>query len=270
VYLKPHNSSGTGFEVLNAAVLPFAAGATGPLDFDIDPDFHETGRAWVGYETPCGWGVRGRYWQYDHQDTDATTIVAGTPVLGLVVGVLSTGVVFHSWDVQTADLEFFDHVEVCGWEATWAAGIRYVEYEEERGIIGLTGALPLTFTSLKYFSGFGPTFALDFRRQLGRNLGVYANFRSSILMDDETNALNVNVGGIIVVLQEEQLNVAKNILETQIGAEYSVPMCGGGYYFARVGLEWQYWNDFGVPSTGVLIDETSGFAGFVASVGINR
>jgi hypothetical protein len=109
---------------------------------------------------------------------------------------------------------------------------------------------------------------------LTSNIGVFANARGSMLMGDETNLLNVSVvvgtATVAVAINEVQKNDVKFIFETQAGAEYILPICGGGYYFARAGVEMQYWDNFGVSPTGLLFDESSGFGGLFAAVGIQR
>jgi hypothetical protein len=64
LYLTPFNSEGTGF-VVGGATIP------------VDPEFEITGRGAAGWQLADGFGVRARYWEFDHPEHNAVAIAAG-------------------------------------------------------------------------------------------------------------------------------------------------------------------------------------------------
>jgi hypothetical protein len=166
------------------------------------------------------------------------------------------------------DVEVIDSTRLgCYWDATWSLGFRYVEYEEVRGV-----AVPGLFSiaAEKQFSGIGTTGSFELRRPVTNALNLFGNTRASILMDDDDNSLTIGLGPGAIVITERQANDVKFIFETQMGLEWAQPTYSGGCYFARVGVEMQYWNNFGVSPISLLFDESAGFGGFFASVGLSR
>ena len=87
-----------------------------------------------------------------------------------------------------------------------------------------------------------------------------------MLYGDEKTSRNI---GPTVLFQENERNDVKYMYEAQAGAEYLMPICGGGSYFARGGFEVQYWDNFGVNQ--FARDGASiGFTGFFVSAGMLR
>jgi hypothetical protein len=258
LYLTPFNSEGTGVNLgVGGGVIP------------VDPEFEIAGRAAAGWQLADGFGVRARYWEFDHPELNAVAVAAG-PLAGFA------GTAFNNWDAWVADLEAFDATDFGGWSITWSAGFRYVEYVEERGVVGAIAAAPTLFQVGKRFDGIGLTNGIEFRRTVLLNAGAFAKLRGSVLVGDEVDTVDaIGVGAILGIgdgtVATEQINVIKFIYEAQAGVEYVVPGFFGGYLFGRAGAEVQYWDNFGASTATVgLFDASSGFAGFFASAGVAR
>jgi hypothetical protein len=275
-YLKPHNSSGTGFSTTAVAVaLPLLgiAGRTTLLDFPIDPEFEATMRLSAGWQLADGFGVRGHFWEFDHSFTEGAVFPGGALIGGIPVGGAAVNV-FHNWDTFYFDLEAFDATDFGGWAITWSGGVRYTSYNEERGLSPVAG-VPVLLQLTKTMEDIGLTSSVEFRRKVTCNLGVFTNARASFLMGDEVNTLTVIVtttapGFGPIGLVNEQRNDIKFIYETQIGAEYTRPMGCGAFFFARAGAEMQYWDNLGTSTLAPFFDESTAFAGLFASVGLMR
>jgi hypothetical protein len=262
VYLKPHNSGGTGVSALALGVDPLVSLA-------IDPDFEPTARYAAGWQLADGFGVRGRFWEFDHDADEEATLDAGTEIGGEILAADTTVSIFHDWDLYYIDLEVFDSTDFGGWAITWSAGVRYISYQEERGLTPVEGT-SVDFVQTKSIDDFGLTSSVEFRRKVLHCLGVFANARASFLMGDEENTLDLVVGGVTVAsIEEEQSNDIKYIYEAQFGAEYTTPLGGGSFIFARVGLEMQFWDNFGNAAL-ITSDESTGFAGAFAAAGLMR
>jgi hypothetical protein len=279
-FLKPHNSSGTGFNsAIDAGLFSTITGAS--LSFDIDPDYEASGRFTVGWQACGGLGVRGRFWDYDHAFDGTAAVDVGTALffptgqtMALTAGLPIT--IGHSWDTSVIDLEVFDTARLgCYWDVTWSAGFRYVEYREVSNLaINVTGTA-VNLAQVKDFDGIGMTTALELRRPVFGCLDFFTNARWSILMGDEEDTLSASAvigttAPVAVTLTETQKNDVKFIFEMQVGAQYVVPLCGNGDFFVRAGAEMQYWDGFGVSPTTLLFDESAGFGGLFVAIGVNR
>ena len=88
-------------------------------------------------------------------------------------------------------------------------------------------------------------------------------------MGDENNKKAI----MGVVALDTQLDDVKYMYEAQAGAEYIMPICGGGWYFARAGFEVQYWDGFGVDNQFAgppSVNNSVGFGGFFFAAGLAR
>jgi len=236
----------------------------------INPDLDATWRAWVGYQFCNGLGVRGRYWEFENENFEGLN-----PAIG------GADRVFHNWDTWAVDIEIIDSTKLgCHWDMTFGIGYRYVEYEESVGAsVTATGAL--TQALRKEFTGHGLTASAEIRRQICHHFAAFANFRGSALFGDEDyfRPGTATDTGITTVLQR-QFNDFKFICEVQAGLEVNLPICCGGYYYARGGLELQHWESFGLDASDarapgaavgfVDTDTNIGFAGFMVELGLRR
>lgn len=266
-YLKAHNSSGTGPTGIFAAADDDASIA------EIDPSYDFAPRLWVGYGRCDGLGARLRYWEFDHSYDVA--IPDANPF-----GTAFEG--FHGWDTWVADIEVTDSTVLgCHWDVTWSAGFRYVDFFEN---VGLRDAGAAALLLSKQITGIGLTASLELRRRVNCNIGLFSSVRGSAIYGDEDTRLYANIGNLNDFGRfETERNDVKFLWEAQLGGEYILPICGGGYYFLRAGAEVQYWGGFGVDQDAFGIDDSDdelvpslpgdaavGFAGLFVSAGIQR
>jgi hypothetical protein len=122
-----------------------ALGAPGSFDYEIAP------RIELGYVRDDGFGVRGRFWWFDH---------SASSTIGNAIEV----------DTYSVDGEFFQIIDVCN--ATTldiAGGVRYLNFDQTAAL-GIGGLPP----NVSHFDGFGLTTALAMRKQ-ALNGNLYAN-----------------------------------------------------------------------------------------------
>ena len=72
-----------------------------------------------------------------------------------------------------------------------------------------------------------------------------ANARASLLFGVQTVEPSQNIALPPRLLRDSF--DTRFIFESQFGASYEHPLCGGGFWYLRGGYEVQHWNDFVVP-----------------------
>lgn len=233
-FLKPHNSMG------NRGV----SGAPVEFGYEMAP------RITAGYQGSDGLGWRVRYWEFNHT---ATVNIGG--------GVTDS----QNYDTYVLDLEFVDSMSLgCYWDATFFAGFRYVEFDEERAARAANGVI-LGFNSFDT-AGYGLTVGGELRRCIGNNLAGFVNVRSSVIMGDESEySFPVGPGNVI----DNELDNIYYMWEAQAGVQWTQELEMGGYLFARVAGEVQFWDNF-VGEPGFDGGESVGFGGLSIATGIIR
>jgi hypothetical protein len=268
LWLRPVNSEGVA--PLFDAVIDLVNGLGIPGVTLNEPEFsyEPAWRLWLGYEFAGGFGVRTRYFQFDHTAAATTVFPAGAGVTPLN---LAYGLETHVFDLELTDaLRLGDK-----WDLLLSAGYRYVEYREANTadvtIVGLTPIISATgFESQSY----GMTIGGELRRALGQRFALFGSARGSILFgkEDEVFVLGIPLlAGLIGTgdLTEREDDNVKSILEFQVGGQWQYEFGNGSLLFVRGSVESQIWDNFsGVP---ILNSSAStGFFGFGIGVGIAR
>jgi hypothetical protein len=160
----------------------------------------------LGCDNCTGVGIRMRYWFYNHgHDVESPT--KGPDTL--------------SFDMDVADLEMTLRGEFCYWDLMVSGGVRY-------GRLAI-GWIP--FESHTYFEGFGPTVALEARRQAPcRGLYLVGNLRSSMLMGRIANP------DFLLLTPTEIEDEITLVLENQLGVGWT-----RGVVNLRAVWETQFW-----------------------------
>ncbi|MBL8796694.1 MAG: hypothetical protein JNM56_22520 [Planctomycetia bacterium] len=267
LWLRPVNSEGVAplFDTVIDLVNTLAAGAVviNEPEFSYEPAW----RLWLGYQFDNGFGVRARYFQFDHNasaSSDLSGVLGGAPPLTLSYGL----------ETHVFDLELTDTIRVADkWDLLLSAGYRYVEYRENNTATITDGvnaiSLGLGFESQSY----GMTIGGELRRALGQRFALFGSARGSVLFGKEDQIINVGltvppIAGTIDLTEREDDNV-KSIIEFQVGGQWQYELSRGGLLFVRGSVESQIWDNF----TGVPIlnsSASSGFFGFGLAVGITR
>jgi len=228
------------------------------LQFNYDPSYRLT----AGYQGSDGLGVRLRYWEFNHTASAPDQTAPATQTDSV------------NYDTYAIDLEFIDSMSLgCYWDATFFAGFRYVEWDEERvSRVNATGLIQNgdNFDNAAY----GLTTGGELRRCIGNGLALYVNNRVSVLFGDASEfTANTGTGGLWVPTPNYTAGTVNDCLyyiyEAQAGAQWTNELQAGGYLYVRSGVEVQYWNNFtGEP----FFDhgEAWGLGGFTFSAGVIR
>jgi hypothetical protein len=262
---------------LGGTVLPATS-----IDFEPDFDFEFSPRVWAGYKGAAGFGVRGRWWYYDHSgggNFDIEDLPEGDPVdLDGDLGVDDALALSLRSDLlmNVIDLEGTQDGQFHNWDFQVAGGVRYarIDYDQIGTIMGtFDGDLdPPGFThellALSEFSGIGPTIGFYGRRPLmfADGLAFLVGLRVAFLFGD-SEASFVDEDVVASFPDAVKFEDSVQAWEAQIGFEYSRQLASGARLFGGAYLEGQVW-EWGFP-TGITGDDL-GFFGPTVTVGIAR
>jgi hypothetical protein len=288
--VKPHWDNNPAFRA------DFAPG-NNIRNFDFDYDMEIAPLGWIGYVGCTGFGVRARWWEFDHssfhvQGLDplgaAPFIVAGGPGvpgggrlgLGLLGGTqahFQSNLNFDVWD-----LEATQSVNVGCWTMVGSAGVRYLHIVQKYNALVINGVAGSTeeLVSSHNFDGWGPTISLEGRRAVGcSGLSLYGNARGSVLFgeslyDGVYRNLTALGGGPFATQTLISSWAPVSIAELELGADYSMNM-GCSTFFARAGLVGQLWQGVGNASlsspafNGEVDRSNMGLFGIRTEIGVN-
>ncbi|MCA9155041.1 MAG: hypothetical protein KDA55_17480 [Planctomycetales bacterium] len=210
------------YAAVEIAVLEAHIGTVRVAGANLTPDFdyEATPRVIIGYENVYGFGVRARYFDYDHA-------ASGVSIIGGLVGGLTLGL-----EVEAIDLEATQRTEFCSWDMTVAGGLRYGKLGAAIDVPGLGVAAT--------FEGVGPTVALEARRFAGNSgIALFGKTRASLLYGDN----NITGTGAAAIINAVNPSVEEQLLqvwEISLGAEYAW-QAGNAEAFLAVALEAQAW-----------------------------
>lgn len=252
VWYKPHLKNPVAVAFNNVGVVD---GPITQLD-DYDWDHELTPRGVVGFETACGIGARGAYWQFDHDGdrdrlvvSDATTVgfnLFDTTGLFLDAAPGDTIQAVHGLEMHTIDFELTRRFRTDVANLLVAGGVRWARVAQFTGVQITGGAAPDQLLTLEQeLETLGPTIALEAivpTRFTG--LRLYADTRGSVLpgRKDLVFVQDINTGapGLTNALSTDDLHSYVGIIEIAIGVEYA-----RGIFFTRAGWEGQLWLNSG-------------------------
>jgi hypothetical protein len=239
--------------------------------------------AWLAYTREDGWGVRGRWYNFDG-DSNVSAVHDGSAGLTLIfpdpLGVIGTPTVTteSTFDIQSNlrldvwDLEATKSLQSGPWTLLVAAGVRYAHMSQDYNFVGVETATGDTATlrSGHNFNGIGPSFALESRRALGGNgLALYGNARGAVLFGTAKQTAFFALADAAGVVTASALNTAQQsdvlpVGELEVGLEYGRQM-GHVRVFAQAGFVGQVWWGAGNASNTAIFgsSDNSSNLGFV-------
>ena len=182
------------------------------LGFGVEFNLEYSPRVTFGYVDPDGFGIRTRWWHYDHASD------ANDPAMGHL------GV-----DTYNIDFEFFQEVNLsCATTVELFAGLRYNDFDENT----INRAIVLNVNS----SAYGGIFGTQVNRTTLCGGSLFARVRAAVLMDD----------GIVIDAADgvlHRLDVTQGMTEIAMGLEYS-SCIGHALLTTSLAAEWQNWYNF--------------------------
>lgn len=223
-------------------------------------DLEVSTRVWLSYVGESGFGVRTRWFQYEH------TLQAGT---GFAPDDDFPAEGRNHLKVYAVDLEFMQQFELGCWTTNAGAGIRAGGVTRRNTVDIVDANLILTQTSR--FEGIGPSVFAEFKRPIaGSGFSMIANARGTVLFGDTTWGDDF----LVEPISGRSDNVV-GVGEMQLGFEYRRPIGYGAIGFVQCLWEGQVWSE----ASAISVDQVQrvhgerdhlGLAGIALSFGISR
>ena len=259
VWIRPSFEENTAFVVDPPPNDNFVT----PFDYSYDV----TPRIWLGYNSVCGLGIRGRYWEYDQEADVASLLVTSSSPLAFVevsragnnltrsafAGVGETITAKHSLEMQVFDLEATKQLHPGGMTMMLGLGLRYAKIDQNfrATVTTSSGVIDELVDHSHGFEGFGPTASLEILHPLCNpccGLSAYGAIRGSVLFGDASqDILEIKGAGATVGRDRYRGDELLSIGEIEIGLQYALAFCYRTQAFVRVGYEGQIWWDAGGP-----------------------
>ncbi len=251
-----------------------------PFDYDnsLSP------RAWLGWQTCRGTGVRGSYFRFSDEPDGVmvTAVVGATPVFVNVFGAGSnltrsananvgeTLSVHHELTLQAYDIEATQQVCWGTTQAMFGMGVRIADMDQL--LLGEvhdgTNVMQQAVRNQLEFQGAGPTASLWMTRAIAcSRFSFYSNLRGAFLIGETDQRIYEMRNAGMIELEDRAIHreIITNA-ECSVGLQFGqslTPRCGA---FLRVGYEAQIWLDAGGP---VNSDSTIGLDGVAFALGLS-
>ncbi|MBY0523269.1 MAG: hypothetical protein K2R98_07715 [Gemmataceae bacterium] len=220
---------------------------------DISHHMEAAPLIWLGYIGEGGLGVRARWWYFREgveqsatgtSGTNGVQVISAAPLgLSLITATGGTGpssmVATSKLQLQVFDFDTLCRVSACKWDLLFAGGLRLASLDQTYN--AYTGGEALLSSSI--FSGVGPTFAAEARRNLGdTGLSLYGSARGSIIFGSGHQTATIPDRNLVA---QDHRNIGMPVAEAELGVEYSRSM-GTSRFFGQLALVGQEW--FGAGS----------------------
>lgn len=266
------------FESNPAFLVSGAAGnVTRQVEFDHNLDVAPG--AWLGYVSERGWGVRGRWFQFDHGAGAGYTAAPGETITGLSPLPLGrtpiNGAIAASSDlaVNVADLQGTCSYEDAKWTLLAGFGVRYTHMSQDYRAALTNPATRIELTSGHNLNGWGPDFSLETKRQIGESgFAVYGQMHGAILFGRAREAYTAVNNGVLQQFTRSYTDVLP-VGELEVGAEYQKNV-GRAKVFLQAGFNGQIWFNGGNASNidpigfGSASNSNFGFVGLAVRAGV--
>ena len=212
------------------------------LDKGVKFDFEFSPRLTVAYVTPCGLGLRLRWWDYEHKNN----AIDSSSSLEI--------------DTYTCDIELFEQVCIGNWFVEISGGVRYNDWRES--MIDDTNVWETVFC------GTGGVIGVEVTRPIPIG-ALYMRGRGAIMMDDR------EVYNPPAIQHQPRTDSVQGITEIAFGYECQRRLSNGMLIFGRLGFELQNWFNYSAhfdsppPAEQILTGQSDvGFGGFGLLVGL--
>jgi hypothetical protein len=258
--LKPYFEDGRtpGSGIVGLITNPGVPGARSEFDLLAAPRFY------VGFEGANGFGFRSALWYFGHSGDTLTQDLGGGDSYSVA----------SSLEFSTMDLEAMQTVDRGQWGFLFSGGFRYGHTEVNASDIFNISPIIGSLDTSKKFDGFGPTVALEVKRQLGQsNVNLFAKGRASVLFGNTKNSLIIPQIPVANISDSSQDFIP--VFDTQIGLEWNRRLSNGWNLVLGTAMEAQVWggaggydNVLGSPTTlDPLLVTSGGLASSEGNVG---
>ncbi|MBI1831093.1 MAG: hypothetical protein HYR84_06555 [Planctomycetes bacterium] len=200
----------------------------------------------LGYASERGWGVRGRWFQFDHGATAGHTAAPGEAVTGISSfaqgrAPLDGAVTASSrLAVNVMDVEGTCHIETAKWSHLLGIGMRYAHMSQDYRAAVVNANTFIDLTSGHNLNGIGPEFSLETKRRIGETgFAIYGQMHGAILFGRAKEIQSAVVNAVPMQFSRHHTDVLP-VGELEVGVEYQRSI-GRVKVFGQAGFQGQAW-----------------------------
>ncbi len=263
----------------NPAFVVNSAGGNVTRQADFNHNLDVAPNVWLGYTSERGWGLRGRWFQFDHGSSGGYTAAPGETITGIsslplgrapVNGTITTS---SNLAVNVVDFEGTCSFESAKWSHLVGFGIRYTHMSQDYRATLTNPTTRIDLTSGHNLNGVGPDFALETKRRIGESgFAIYGQLHGAILFGNTKEAYTAVNNGVLQQFTRSPHNVLP-VGELEVGAEYQRNI-GRAKLFLQAGFLGQVWFGGGNSSNFDAVNFSSasnnniGFVGLALRAGV--
>ncbi len=239
LFLQPVFESNPAFTV---------AGGGGNLTRQVDfsQRFDASPNIWLGYTSERGWGVRGRWFEFDSNASESYVSAPGETIRGISFLPLGqtpiAGTAFASSHlrVNVFDLQGTRTWETAFWTHLVGFGVRYSNINQDYQAAIVNPATQTGLASSHDFNGAGPCVSFETKRRLGESgFALYGQVYGAILFGDTDENYNAASAGVVQGYTHNCTEVLP-VGEMELGVEYQRNL-GRAKAFVQAGFTGQVW-----------------------------
>jgi hypothetical protein len=263
----------------NPAFVVTSPGGNNSRQVDFSQHLQASPNVWLGYVSERGWGVRGRWFQFDHGTDASYTAAPGETITGIsslglgrmpVNGVITAS---SNLAVNVGDFQATCSFEDARWSHLLGFGVRYTHMSQDYRATLANANTRIDLTSGHNINGAGPSFALETKRRIGASgFAIYGHANGAIIFGHSNEAYTALNNGLPQQFMTEGNRVLP-VGELEFGAEYRHNV-GRANLFLQAGFVGQVWFGGGNASNVDAIGPASaaynnfGFIGLALRAGV--
>lgn len=263
----------------NPAFLVNSGGGNVSRQVDFSHNLEVAPNVWLGYVSERGWGVRGRWFQFDHGSSSSYAAAPGETITGMSQFALGrapvNGTIAASSNlaVNVFDIEGTCSIDGAKWSHLLGIGVRYAHMSQDYRATLTNAQTRIDLTSGHNLNGVGPAFSLETKRRIGESgFAVYGHMHGAIVFGQSKEGQYAISNGTPLQFTREEMRVLP-VGELELGAEYQ-RNAGRTRLFVQGGFVGQVWWNGGNASNLDAVGFTSasnsdfGFIGLVVRAGV--
>jgi hypothetical protein len=201
---------------------------------------------WLGYVSERGWGVRLRWFEFDHGTSGSYAAAPGETISGmssLTLGnVPVNGAIAASsrFAVNMGDIQATCNYDDAKWSHLVGFGVRYAHMSQDYAATLSNPAMRIDLSSGHNLNGAGPSFALETKRRIGESgFAVYGQLNGAIVFGQANEVYTAVNNGVPQQLTRGCHEVLP-IGELELGGVYQ-RCIGRARLFMQAGFVGQVW-----------------------------
>lgn len=230
----------------NPAFVVTRGGGNISQQFDFSQNLEVAPNLWLGYVSERGWGLRGRWFQFDHDSTASYAAAPGETISGISGfpqgNVPVTGAILATSQLGINVLDFQATYSNDGpkWSYLLGIGVRYTHLGQDyRATLG-NDITRIDLSSSHNLNAAGPSFSLEGKRRIGESgFAVYGQLHGAILFGSAHEDYSATNNGNYQEFTRSQRDVLP-VGEIELGLEYGQNV-GRARLLLQTGFTGQVW-----------------------------